>query len=53
MLGIGQLAGPTLAGIAADAVGLRGAFPGAAAVVALNAALRPGRTGATVFATSR
>lgn len=43
MLGIGQLIGPSLAGAAAGAVGLRGAFLGAATVVALSATLLPRR----------
>lgn len=43
MLGIGQLIGPWLAGVTAGAVGLRGAFLGAATIVALSATLLPRR----------
>jgi predicted MFS family arabinose efflux permease len=43
MLGVGQLMGPWLAGATAGAVGLRGAFLGAATIVALSATLLPRR----------
>jgi predicted MFS family arabinose efflux permease len=43
MLAIGQLIGPPLAGAAAGAVGLRGAFLGAATIVAFSTVLLPRR----------
>lgn len=41
MLGLGLMVGPPLAGAAADAIGMRGAFLAAAVLVAGSALLRP------------
>jgi MFS family permease len=41
MLGLGQIAGPVLAGVLADQVGLAAAFFGGGALIAVSALLSP------------